>query len=115
MSATEVIYTDEFGDWFDGLDDADSKKILKWVDLLAATGVQLGHPYSSAINGSKYAIRELRQDGETLRLFYIFDPRREVVLLLGGDKAGDKSFYERMVPKAEAIWEQYLREQGFVK
>jgi len=48
-----------------------------------------------------------------LRVLYAFDPRRQAVLLIGGDKTGDGRFYERMVPKAEAIWEQYLREQGF--
>jgi hypothetical protein len=32
------------------------------------------------------------------------------VLLLGGDKTGDIRFYVRMIPRAEAIWEQYLRD-----
>jgi hypothetical protein len=31
------------------------------------------------------------------------------VLIIGGDKAGDN--YERIIPRAEAIWEQYLRER----
>jgi hypothetical protein len=34
------------------------------------------------------------------------------VLLIGGDKKGDDRFYERMIPVAERIWEQYLREHG---
>jgi hypothetical protein len=33
------------------------------------------------------------------------------VLLLAGDKTGDERFYETFVPKAEAIWEQYLAEE----
>jgi hypothetical protein len=45
-----------------------------------------------------------------LRVFYAFDPKREAVLLLGGDKSGDNRFYESFVPKAEALWEEYQRE-----
>jgi len=45
-----------------------------------------------------------------LRVFYAFDPRRQAVLLLGGDKTGDNCFYERMVPLAEQIRRAYLAE-----
>jgi len=50
--------------------------------------------------------------GRPLRVFYAFDPRRDAVLLIGGDKTGNGRFYERMVPVAERIWEQYLAEQA---
>ena len=46
-----------------------------------------------------------------LRIIYAFDPARDAVLIIGGDKAGDKRFYEWIIPRAEAIWEQYLRER----
>lgn len=67
----------------------------------------------SAIEGSKYAFRELRKAAgpHVLRIIYAFDPDRDAVLIIGGDKAGDNRFYERIIPKAEAIWEQYLRER----
>jgi hypothetical protein len=82
------------------------------VGLLEAKGVSLGHPYSSAIKGTKHPIRELRvqSGGRPLRVLYAFDPRRQAVLLLGGDKTGDDRFYETVVPRAERIWEQYLTE-----
>jgi Phage derived protein Gp49-like (DUF891) len=48
--------------------------------------------------------------GPALRVFYAFDPDRQAVLLMGGDKTGDPRFYEEQVPRAEAIWELYLRE-----
>ncbi len=44
-------------------------------------------------------------------MFYVFDPRRQAVMLIGGDKSGDKKFYQRMVPIAERIWDEYLAEQ----
>jgi len=42
-----------------------------------------------------------------------FDPLRQAVLLLGGDKTGNKRFYVTLIPRAEAIWESYLSDQGF--
>lgn len=110
----EVLVTDEFVGWFETLDDADGRAVKRCVDLLEQRGVALGHPHASAINGSRYALRELRiqSGGRPLRVLYAFDPRRNAVLILGGDKTGDGRFYERMVPRAENIWAQYLAEQA---
>lgn len=44
------------------------------------------------------------------RILYVFDPRRNALLLLGGDKTGDDRWYEENVPRAEQIYEQYLKE-----
>jgi hypothetical protein len=57
--------------------------------------------------------RELRprRGASPLRPVYAFDPRRQAVLLTGGDKGADKAMYDRIIPRAEAIWEQYLRER----
>ena len=43
-------------------------------------------------------------------MLYVFDPSRSAVLLIGGDKTGDKNWYERMVPIAEKIYKNYLKE-----
>lgn len=111
-SMVEVVATDEFAGWFDGLDDGQSQCVARAVEQLEVAGVTLGFPLSSDIKGSRYSMRELRIkcQGRQLRVFYAFDPRREAALLIGGDKTGDDRFYERMVPLAERIWEQYLRE-----
>ncbi|HYU34882.1 MAG TPA: type II toxin-antitoxin system RelE/ParE family toxin [Thermoanaerobaculia bacterium] len=45
-----------------------------------------------------------------MRIVYAFDPKRQAILILGGDKTGDDRFYERMIPRAEDIWESYLRQ-----
>lgn len=84
---------------------------MRVVDLLEQLGVALPHPYSSAIKGTRYAFRELRASNPPLRIFYAFDPKRDAVLLIGGDKTGNPRFYDEMVAKAERIWEQYLSEQ----
>jgi len=48
--------------------------------------------------------------GKPYRTFYAFDPRRTAILLIGGDKSGDDRFYETMVPIADKIYDEYLKE-----
>lgn len=111
-SVVTVIGTNEFEEWFLALSDDESDAVARVVDMLEMHGTALPFPYSSAIKGSKVALRELRvqSSGHPLRVFYAFDPARQAVLLIGGDKTGDARFYERMVPQAERIWSRYLQE-----
>jgi len=108
----QVLGTAEFEEWFLGLSSTDAQAVVRGVGLLEAKGIALGFPYSSALGGSRYALRELRvqSSGRPLRIVYAFDPLRQAVLILGGDKTGDDRFYSWVIPKAEAIWEQYLQE-----
>jgi hypothetical protein len=108
----EVLGTDEFEEWFLGLNTADARAVVRGVGLLEAKGIALGFPHSSALEGSRYALRELRVQslGRPLRIIYAFDPQRQAVLILGGDKTGDDRFYAWLIPKAEVIWEGYLQQ-----
>ena len=112
--ATEVIVTDEFKVWYEGLTEAEQDRVAFSIGLLEARGVTLPFPYSSAIQGASFALRELRTqaEGDPLRTFYAFDPSRQAVLLIGGDKTGDENFYNRMIRIAERIWKEYLAETG---
>src|SRR5581483_12146494 len=96
----EVVATDEFTAWYQGLDQGLTDCVFRAVTQLEVAGVTLGFPLSSDIKGSKYALRELRIkcQGHQLRVFYAFDPKRQAALLIGGDKTGDDRFYERMIP-----------------
>ena len=109
-----IVYTDEFGAWFDTLSEAEQDRVYRSVGLLEAYGVTLPFPHSSSIEGASFALRELRTQvkGDPLRTLYAFDPLRQAVLLIGGDKTGDDRFYERMIPIAERIWHDYLEETG---
>jgi hypothetical protein len=49
-----------------------------------------------------------KRGASPLRIIYAFDPRREALLLLGGDKGDDKRFYERAIARAEHLWEAHL-------
>ncbi len=111
--AWDVEVTDECKAWLEGLGEADFDAVDYSVDLLVEHGPQLGHPHSSKINGSRHPhMRELRvqSGGRPIRIFYAFDPRRSAILLIGGDKTGDKRFYERMVPDADDLYDVYLEE-----
>lgn len=108
-----VEVTDECAAWLQSLAESDFDAVDYSVGLLTDHGPQLGHPHSSKINGSKHShMRELRvqSGGKPLRIFYAFDPRRSAILLIGGDKSGDKQFYDRMAPIADALYDVYLEE-----
>lgn len=57
-------------------------------------------------------MRELRAQsgGKPIRVFYAFDPRRAAILLIGGGKTGDRRSYDRMVPIADARYDEHLHE-----
>lgn len=110
--SVEVVVTDEFKDWYYELDETDNEAVYYYVSLLEQLGLALKHPYSSAINGSQYAMRELRvqSKGRPLRVLYAFDPKRQAVLIIGGEKTGDDRFYEWIIPRADEIFRKYLEE-----
>jgi hypothetical protein len=109
--AWEVEFTDEFGAWWEELTIGDQDAIDRTVGLLEERGPTLSYPYSSDVKGSRHGrMRELRvqRAGRPIRIFYAWDPRRVCLLLMGGDKTGDKQFYERMVAIADALYDEHL-------
>src|SRR5215471_4753107 len=88
--------------------------------LLMEQGPKLPFPHSSGIAGSRHThMRELRvqSGGRPIRVFYAFDPRRSAILLIGGDKAGNKRFYEEMIATADRLYDVYiaeLRKEGLI-
>ena len=108
-----VEYTDEFGAWWDMLTESEQISVDAHIRNLESRGPSLPFPYSSGINGSRHAhMRELRVQcgGKPLRVFYAFDPRRRAILLIGGDKTGEKRFYDRMIPVADDLYGEHLAE-----
>lgn len=109
----EVEYTDEFEEWWFTLSEATQDSITTVVTLLEERGAMLSFPYSSAIYNSRHShMRELRiqHQGSPIRIFYAFDPLRQAILLIGGDKTGNNSFYEEYVPIADRLYDEYLEE-----
>ncbi len=106
-----VNVSEEFEDWFDTLEKGLRRTITAHVQLLEEKGPQLGRPQADTLEGSKLSnLKELRVQyrGEPYRILYAFDPKREALLLVGGNKARDKRWYKRMIPIAEAIFARHL-------
>jgi len=111
----DVEYTDQFGTWWDALSEDEQEAIATHVELLRQLGPMLGRPYADTVNGSRHPnMKELRTQhrGHPLRTLFAFDPRRCAILLIGGDKAGDAQFYERMIPLADRLYDEHLASLG---
>ena len=82
----DVLFTDEFEAWWDGLSAEEQSSVNATVVLLAEDGVALGYPHSSKISGSRHShMRELRiqHAGRPYRVLYAFDRNRDALLLIG--------------------------------
>lgn len=111
--AGEIEVTDEFIAWWSRLSEMQQDKATATVEILADWQTAMPYPHSSQINSSRHShMRELRiRSGSShIRIFYAFDPRRTGILLIGGDKTGHDRFYEHFVPKADALYDEYLVE-----
>ena len=85
--------------------------------LLEVTGPQLGRPYVDTLKGSEYAnMKELRftADGGVWRVAFAFDPKRNAVLLVAGDKSGVNQgrFYRGLIAKADVRYRTHLERIG---
>jgi hypothetical protein len=107
----EVVLLEEVDAWFLELSQSDprlAEQIVASIDLLAATGPSLGRPVVDTLKGSKvHNLKELRA-GST-RIIFVFDPSRNAVLLVAGDKRNQwKEWYEVSIPIAESRYEEWL-------
>ena len=108
----DVEYTDEFESWWEGVSPDDQAAAGRVVDMRVRRGPALQHPCTSSVKSSRHGhMRELRVGTHPpIRIFYAFDPRRTAVLLIGGHKRHPERFYRDYVARADAIYDEYLRE-----
>jgi hypothetical protein len=109
----KVATTGVFDQWFASLDADAQAEVIAKVNLLRLLGPQLGRPHADTLKGTKYAnLKELRASvkNAVLRIAFAFDPERQAILLVGGNKAGakQKRFYERLIATAEALYDAHL-------
>jgi len=109
----DVQRSDEFDEWFQSLSDAQQVDLRASIQLLESEGPRLSRPYADTLKGSRHCnMKELRTQsgGKPLRTLFAFDPRRSAILLIGGDKTGDDRFYDKMIPIADALYDEHLVE-----
>ncbi len=79
--------------------------------LLAQTGPTLGRPTVDRIASSRHHhMKELRASASgALRILFAFDPIRNAILLIGGNKEGEwVTWYETAIPEADDLYDQHL-------
>jgi hypothetical protein len=106
----EAAFAEEFRELAEAVQD----ELLAHAKLLEAFGPHLGRPRADTLKGSRHAnMKELRFDaaGGVWRVAFAFDPRREAILLVAGDKAGtaQKRFYKQLVRKADERFDAHLK------
>ena len=108
-----VEFHDEFVPEFRGLHQDVQDEIFAIARLLERFGPQLGRPRVDTLNGSRHAnMKEMRFDAAdgAWRLAFAFDPGRNAILLVAGDKSGGSSrrFYRALIRKADERFDRYL-------
>jgi hypothetical protein len=106
----EIEFSDEFEKWWRELEPQQQESLDQRMRLLADQGPGLGRPAVDTLTGSKVPnLKELR--ASTLRVLFVFDPRRSAILLLGGDKRGQWTrWYDEAIPEAERIYARHLED-----
>jgi hypothetical protein len=102
----EIEYTDEFEEWWRDLTIEQQAALAVRVELLAERSPSLGRPAVERMHSSRHQnMKELRASGGgALRVLFMFNPRRQAILLLGGDKTGQwESCDELAVPIARRL------------
>lgn len=109
-----VIYLDEFAAWLRAQDEDLQDRVAAQLGLLKEYGPMLGRPYVDTLKGSEIAnLKELRFAFEKapIRILFVFDPKQQAVIILGGNKAVDKRWYETNIPIAEKLYKAHLERQ----
>lgn len=106
----DVEVTDQFVKWWDTLSVEEQEPLEAAVELLEQRGPALGRPLVDTVKGSRHAnMKELR--AATIRVLFAFDPKRTAILLIGGDKRDRwQEFYQRMIPLADDLFDEHLKD-----
>ena len=109
-----VKFHENFKAEFDQFDENVQDDLVSSALSLKKLGPQLGRPTVDTLKGSKYDnMKELRfrTMGGVWRVAFAFDPRRQAVLLVAGNKMGlsPMLFYKRLIKKADQRFSDYLK------
>jgi hypothetical protein len=109
-----VINHEAFDAEFDALSHAVRVELLAATGLLEIYGPTLGRPHADTLAGSKHAnMKELRfnADDGVWRVAFAFDPARQAIILVAGDKSGvaQKRFYKGLIAKADSRFAEHLK------
>lgn len=107
-----VLLDDDFALWLSDQISAVRVGIAAHIGLLTKFGPALGRPQVDTLQGSTLPnLKELRVQiqGDPWRVLFVFDLKRRAILLVGGNKRGDKRWYKKHIPLAEACYRRHLQ------
>lgn len=115
--AWEVQFHEAFAEEFDGFDPTVKIELAALTALLERFGPQLSRPHADTLKGSKHPnMKELRfrADDGVWRVAFAFDPERNAVLLVAGDKAGvaERRFYKQLIETADRRFTEHVQHLG---
>lgn len=108
-----VLFHPAFDAEFADLQEDVQDEVLAHAKLLEEFGPTLGRPRVDTLKGSRHPnMKELRFDAAdgVWRVAFAFDPKRQGILLVAGDKSGGskKRFYRQLIPKAADRFDEHL-------
>ncbi|MEA5604972.1 type II toxin-antitoxin system RelE/ParE family toxin [Nostoc sp. UHCC 0252] len=109
----QVEFHDDFESEFNALPQEVKNELLATAQVLEMFGPQAKRPHVDTLKGSNYGnMKELRFSafGGVWRVAFAFDPLRQAILLVAGDKSGvsQKLFYKHLIQKADARYKSHL-------
>jgi hypothetical protein len=109
----EVIFHDDFLLEYRGLAVTVQNELVALTVNLSEKGPLLGRPQVDTLKGSRHAnMKELRfdADGGVWRVAFAFDPERNAILLVAGDKGGvgKRKFYRALIRVADERFDKHL-------
>ena len=106
-----IIFDPDFRIWLYQQERELQNEIFAVLTVLAEFGPNLGRPRVDTLEGSSFKnMKEIRiqYQGNPWRILFIFDPQRQAILLVGGNKSGKKRWYTENIPIAEKRYKNYL-------
>jgi hypothetical protein len=108
-----VVLAVEFDAEFDALHPDVQDELLSRLKLLEQFGPGLGRPNVDTLYDSSFSnMKELRfQLDGVWRFAFAFDPQRQAVILVGGDKEGESQerFYRNLIKQADERFGNHLK------
>ena len=110
-----VFFHENFEAEFNLLTEDVQDEMLAHVSKIEEFGPTLGRPSVDTLKASKHKnMKELRFQIEGVwRVAFAFDPQRQAILLVAGNKQGknQKKFYQDLIRKADTRFSDYLKSQ----
>ena len=108
--------------WLDGQDDRTVAYVWAALSVLSDEGPALGRQLVDTVEHSRFPnMKELRPaspGGSEIRILFAFDPRRQAIMLLAGDKSAGEGrrrwgrWYKWAIPEADRLYAEHLEGLG---